>query len=117
MNRQVTHDLSQSKTMTITNNFSTKKVIFATSFIKHLELPSVQVRLVQVKFSAGISSKLRLKHVILFILFTISSFLDNYQVYSFINTNGSGALSGKMLLVRIIENNEFDDYFRADQVK
>ncbi len=26
---------------------------------------------------------------------------------------GSGALPGKMLLVRIIENNEFDAYFRS----
>ncbi len=26
---------------------------------------------------------------------------------------GSGALSGNMLLVRIVENNEFDAYFRA----
>ncbi len=25
---------------------------------------------------------------------------------------GSGALSGKMLLVRIVENNKIDDYFR-----
>ncbi len=27
--------------------------------------------------------------------------------------NGSGALSGKMLLVRIIENNKIDAYFRS----
>jgi len=26
---------------------------------------------------------------------------------------GSGALSGKMLLVRIVENNKIDAYFRA----
>ena len=26
---------------------------------------------------------------------------------------GYGALSGKMLLVRIVENNKIDDYFRA----
>jgi len=26
---------------------------------------------------------------------------------------GSGALSGKMLLARIFENNKIDDYFRA----
>ena len=26
---------------------------------------------------------------------------------------GSGELSGKILLVRIIENNKIDDYFRA----
>ena len=26
---------------------------------------------------------------------------------------GSGALSGKMLLVRIVENNKIDTYFRA----
>ncbi len=26
---------------------------------------------------------------------------------------GSGDLSGKMLLVRIVENNKIDDYFRA----
>ncbi len=26
---------------------------------------------------------------------------------------GSSALSGKMLLVRIVENNKIDDYFRA----
>ena len=26
---------------------------------------------------------------------------------------GSGALSGKMLLVRIVENNKNDDYFRT----
>ena len=30
---------------------------------------------------------------------------------------GSGALSGKMLLVRIVENNKIDAYFRAGQVK
>ena len=30
---------------------------------------------------------------------------------------GSGALSGKMLLVRIIENNEIDAHFREGQVK
>ncbi len=30
---------------------------------------------------------------------------------------GSGALSGKMLLVRIIENNKIDAYFRSGQVK
>ena len=32
---------------------------------------------------------------------------DNYKVIF-----GYGALSGKMLLVRIIENNEIDEYFR-----
>ena len=26
---------------------------------------------------------------------------------------GSGALSGKMLLVRIVKNNKIDDYFRV----
>ncbi len=26
---------------------------------------------------------------------------------------GSGALSGKMLLIRIVENNKIDDYFRT----
>ena len=30
---------------------------------------------------------------------------------------GSGALSGKMLLVRIVENNKIDAYFREGQVK
>ena len=30
---------------------------------------------------------------------------------------GSGALNGKMLLVRIIENNKIYDYFRSDKVK
>ncbi len=30
---------------------------------------------------------------------------------------GSGALPGKMLLVRIIENNKIDAYFKSDQVK
>ncbi len=29
---------------------------------------------------------------------------------------GSGALPGKMLLVRIIENSEIDAYFRSDKV-
>ena len=32
-------------------------------------------------------------------------------------TFGSGALSGKMLLVRIVENNKIDDYFRSGVVK
>ena len=31
--------------------------------------------------------------------------------------DGSGALSGKMLLVRIAENNKIDDYFRSGVVK
>ena len=31
--------------------------------------------------------------------------------------NGSGVLSGKMLLVRIIENNKIDAFFRAGKVK
>ncbi len=31
----------------------------------------------------------------------------------FIKTNGSGALSGKILLLRIIENNNIYAYFRA----
>ena len=30
---------------------------------------------------------------------------------------GSGALSGKMLLVRIVENDRIDAYFRTDLVK
>ena len=30
---------------------------------------------------------------------------------------GSGALCGKMLLVRIIENNKIGAYFRSGQVK
>ncbi len=30
---------------------------------------------------------------------------------------GSGALSGKMLLVRIIKNNKIDAYFREGKVK
>ncbi len=30
---------------------------------------------------------------------------------------GSGALSGKMLHVRFVENNKIDAYFRAGQVK
>ncbi len=30
---------------------------------------------------------------------------------------GSGPLSGKILLVRIIENNKIDAYFRAGKVK
>ena len=30
---------------------------------------------------------------------------------------GSGALAGKMLLVRIVENNKIDAYLRAAQVK
>ena len=30
---------------------------------------------------------------------------------------GSGALSGKMLLVRIVENNNINAYFRAGLVK
>ena len=29
---------------------------------------------------------------------------------------GSGALSGKMLLVRIVENNKFDAYFRESYI-
>ena len=32
---------------------------------------------------------------------------------SFVKNVGSGALSGKMLLVRIVENNTIDDNFRA----
>ena len=30
---------------------------------------------------------------------------------------GSGAISGKMLLVGIVENSDIDDYFRAGYVK
>ncbi len=30
---------------------------------------------------------------------------------------GAGALSGKMLLVRIVENNIIDDHFRTGKVK
>ena len=33
------------------------------------------------------------------------------------SNNGSGALSDKMLLVRIVENNKIDAYFRAGWVK
>ncbi len=36
---------------------------------------------------------------------------------SIINIFGSGALSGKMLLVRIVKNNEIDAYFRAGYVE
>ncbi len=32
--------------------------------------------------------------------------------YQRVNNFGSGALSGKMLLVRIVENNKIDEYFR-----
>ncbi len=39
-------------------------------------------------------------------------FLD-IQYNFVIKTLGSGALSGKMLLVRIIENNKIDAYFRS----
>ncbi len=35
----------------------------------------------------------------------------------FLKKRGSGALSGKMLLVRIVENNKIDAYFRAGRVK
>ena len=38
----------------------------------------------------------------------------NMHVVSTDISCGYGALSGKMLLVRIIENNKIDAYFRAD---
>ncbi len=44
-------------------------------------------------------------------LFLVGSMLDpNRKPLKIL---GSGALSGKMLLVRIVENNKIDDYFRA----
>ena len=43
--------------------------------------------------------------------------MDTFLSMHFHNYNiGSGALSGKMLLARIIENNKIDDYFRSDYV-
>ncbi len=39
------------------------------------------------------------------------------HVYNTVENIGSGALSGKMLLVRIVENNKIDNYLRAGQVK
>ncbi len=58
-------------------------------------------------------------------LFTIVSFVTAttiagakplfHRIFLRLCTNfGSGALSGKMLLVRIVENNIIDAYFRAD---
>ncbi len=45
------------------------------------------------------------------VLPSVSYLLFNHEVLL-----GSGALSGEMLLVRIIENNKVDDYFRAGEV-
>ncbi len=37
--------------------------------------------------------------------------------FGYVNIFGSGALSGKMLLVRILENNKVNAYFKAGKVK
>ena len=45
----------------------------------------------------------------MFIKYLVVSLILNPDIKLF----GSGALSGKILLVRIIENNKIDAYFRA----
>ena len=46
-----------------------------------------------------------------------SNFLNYKSLIEMLMKIGSGALSGKILPVRIIENNEFDAYFRSGYVK
>ncbi len=46
-----------------------------------------------------------------------SSLNKNKSIVTNIKIFGSGALSGKMLLVRIISNNKIDNYFRPGYVK
>ncbi len=43
--------------------------------------------------------------------------IANYAWQEKNKISGSGALSGKMLHVSIVENNKIDHYFRAGQVK
>ena len=43
--------------------------------------------------------------------------MDRYRRPHHAKLFGSGALSGKILLVRIVENNKIDAYFRAGLVK
>ena len=53
------------------------------------------------------------EHSIFFFIF-FHEYYNTILVRSLIiNLFGSGAFSGKMLLVRIVENNKFDAYFRA----
>ena len=41
----------------------------------------------------------------------------NEQLTNYLREENNGAFSGKMLLVRIIENNKIYTYFRSGQVK
>ena len=46
--------------------------------------------------------------------FQVPRFVTNIVLgHTFLKFNGSGALPGKMLLIRIIENNRIDAYFRS----
>ncbi len=46
-------------------------------------------------------------------LYIIQSFHANSNLFKYNTISGSGALNVKMLLVRIIENNKIDSYFRS----